>query len=214
LNNTDDIEFIFEDTINSDRKSNAWDDFVGTFETLLYDEIEDKSGFKNLLSAILGIVLNWNPEKHEKIKDENEELADFAKTLATKFGLPTQRRANRINQGRKYWSNVKSDATIRSNNPVHTHELIIDHDSVFNFDSGINSTIILSKHFLQQVVEYPDIIGEDVLSYIHKPEVEEINELSEELLEKMDDYESSDKDMPDIDDNNNNTLDSNSEINE
>lgn len=187
--NYEEIDDIFDDVLNSDRKPLKWDDFIGTLQTRLYDQLGEDHSVDNLASALLNSVGNWNPDSHEKVKEENEKLASNLRTLASKYGLPTTRRAQRINQGRKYWSNIKSSVVIRSNNPVHKHEITIDHDNILEVDSSINGSVILSRHLIQQVADYPDVIGEDVISLVDRSEVEKIHELSEEILELLDEQD-------------------------
>jgi len=187
--NYEEIDDIFEDIFNSDRKPLRWNDFIGTLQTRFYDQLGEDHSVDNLASALLNSVGNWNPDRHEKVKEENEKLASNIRRLSSEYGLPITRRAQRINQGRKYWSNIKSSIVIRSNNPAHKHEITIDHDDILEIDSSINGSVILSRHLIQQVADYPDVIGEDVISLVDRSELEKIHELSEEILELLDEQD-------------------------
>jgi hypothetical protein len=187
--NYDEIEEVFEDVLNSERAPLKWDDFIGTLHTRLYDHLDEPHSVEDLASALLNTVGNWKSDRHEKLKEKDSQLASNLRVLSSKYGLPVTRRAQRINQGQKYWSNIKSSVVIRSNNPVHKHEITIDHDTILEIDSSINGSVILSRHLIQQVAEYPDVIGEDVISSVSRSEVERINDLSEEILELMDEHD-------------------------
>lgn len=187
-NEIKEIEDIFDDVLYSDRNPMEWGDFMGTMRTRFYDRVNDDS-LNELVTALLNSVAGWNPERHDRLKEENEDLAENMRILSSKFGLPVKRRSQRINQGRRYWSNVKSSVTLRSDNPVHRHEITIDHEEVVEIDSSLNGSMILARHLTQQVADYPDVIGEEVISSVDRSEVEKINELSEEILELMDDQD-------------------------
>jgi len=118
----------------------------------------------------------------------DNELAEFLTSLSSKHGLDIERRRRRVEQGHKYWSNVKSDLKIRSGKPAFNHELIIDYDHRVSFDSSLHATAILASHFLDQVAGAPDALGEDVLTYIDIDLIQEINEISGDILEELEKY--------------------------
>lgn len=183
------IEWVFEDTLNSERIENSWNDYRGTMQTKLYDEIEGEN-IDEISAALLNVIANWNLQLFKHIKEKDEDLAEKLKNLSAKYGLPVQRRAQRINQGRNYWSNIKSEIGVRSDSPKFTHEITLDHERTVEFQSGLDSTLVLAYHFLQQVDDAPNTIGEDLLSFIDKNQLEEIIEISQSLLEDVEEYES------------------------
>lgn len=185
--NDGEIEDVFEDTFQSDRLHNNFTDYFGTLPAVFRGELNRETR-NELAEAILNVVVNYSDENYDEISESNEDLAEFLGGLASDHQLAIERRRRRVEQGHEYWSNIKSDLKIRSNKPAFTHELIIDYDHRIEFDSGLNATTILAGHFLDQVADSPDALGEDILSFIDEERIEQIHQISGDLLEQLEDY--------------------------
>lgn len=182
------IDYIIEDTFGSDRLHNNYDDYINTMKMHLFD-IVDEADELAVTTALINTITQFDRNLYRNLKEKDEDLADNVKRLSNKYGLDVQRRIRRVQQGHNYWSNVKSDIRVRSSKPSFHHELIIDNQERLHFDSSASATAILSRHYLEQLVNAPDVLGEDVLSFIQIDEIERINELSDELLDKLEEYE-------------------------
>ena len=188
LQNGTDIKDVFEDTFQSERLHNNFTDYFGTLATVFRGELNHETR-NELAEAILNVVVNYTDENYDEISESDEDLADFLGDLASDHQLAIERRRRRVEQGHEYWSNIKSDLKIRSNKPAFNHELIIDYDHRIEFDSSLYATTILAGHFLEQVADSPDALGEDILSFIDEEQIEQIHETSGDLLEQLEEYD-------------------------
>lgn len=186
--NSERIERVFEDTFNSDETHNNYDDYLSTMELVLTG-IVDEGDKQDVTSALVNLVINYDSELYDEIAESDDGLADLIKKIASEYGLSIQRRIQRINQGHDYWNNVKSELSVRSNYPKFNHELVIDYTYRMTFDSSFNGTALLAQHFLEQIAEAPDVLGEDTLTFVDRDAIEKIQEVSEEILEQMDEFE-------------------------
>jgi len=187
-NNFEDIKWVFEDSFESDRVHNDYNDYFSTMHITLVDVVEEGDE-RELANSLIHATLNYSPALDDELDSISGDLAGNIRKLSSQFGLPIQRRTQRIQQGHNYWSNVKSDIGVRSDQPNFEHEIIIDYNERISFDSGLHGTSVLARHYLEQVNRAASVLGEDVLSSIDQNEIKRINELSEQLLEDIEEYE-------------------------
>lgn len=189
INNFEAIDWVFEDSVGSDRIHHDFEDLTKTLSLKLTGLVEDGEE-REVSGAIFGVVANFDEDQYRELEEHNKELANRIRDLSAEYGLSIQRRAQRIRQGQLYWNNVKSNLTVRSNRPTFVHELTIDYSDVIRFESGYHGTTILSRHFIEQVADAMDVLGKDVLSFLEENEIKQINEISETLLDELEGYES------------------------
>lgn len=185
----DDIEFVFEDVFGENKyKHNNYDDYSTTMRIMLSNQFEISKAM-DISEAIINVVGSFDKEVKSELEEEDPDLGSKISKLVAEYQLNVQRRSNIVNQGPDYWSNVKTEIGVRSNRPKHSHEFIRAHDNRVKIDSSMNGTLILAKHFLNQIKATKKTIGEDTLDYIREEDVGEIVEIAEEIREEVEQYD-------------------------
>ena len=122
-------------------------------------------------------------------KDADEELIKLIRDLKLEYGYKLDQEFNRAKKGRNWWSNIKTNAGFRSSRPNFEHELTIDYDRIVNFNSDINSTLILIDHFTRQLESAPKLVGDEALHEMDKNKIDKIMQRLDNIKEDISDYE-------------------------
>lgn len=180
--NEDAIRTAFEKTVGSDKNFNNLDKLYEHLGTALFNEFGDDA--KDAINEFINLIPNVAPYEIRVIEERSgEDLANLIRDIKLEYGLDMNKRASRMHEGRRSLNNITSDAAFRAGNPIFYHEMMIDYEDEVQFNADLSSTITLAIHFVQQVAEAPNQLGEDVLDYVSTEDLDRLEENVEELLE-------------------------------
>ncbi|MFD1515137.1 hypothetical protein [Halomarina rubra] len=190
LDNKEEVRNVFEQTINTDLRFNELDTSLRYLSGVLYPEVEGEDSMV-LAEIIVNAVVYFQPQFADTLLEKFEDgdkLVDFLTELESKYSVILTRRVNRHYKGNDWWSNVKTDSGYRSGQPIFHHEITKDYDERVLISSDPQNTLVLSKHFLQQVNSARDDLGEDILHYVNEETTKQLAEVAQELADAVSEY--------------------------
>lgn len=176
------------DLLKSNEELPNLDEIANNIQTSLeLDDEETEEIGNSLLTAITNLDKRFIEELYEQ--DADKELVELLKELKIEYHLPLTRMSHRMSTGRKFWNNLKTEIGVRSGNVTFHNEITVDYDETLEFDSSMQSTLMLTNHFLAQLRKAPNILGEDSLERLRLENLEAVKEQLEELIEDVEEYQ-------------------------
>jgi len=199
LNRTEEIERVFDQTIDTDLRFNELDTTLKAISGVFHESV-DPSDQMELSEAILNVVANFSPNIADKLIEaggECQRLSDFFHKLEASYSVILSRRINRYYKGNDWWSNISTDMGYRNRSPILRHEITKDYDEQTVITSDPQNSLVFALHIIRHVNSARDNLGEDILDYISEETVNEIEEVGSELSEAIENYPTS-SDGPDV----------------
>ncbi len=190
LNQRKEIISVFDNTVASDLRFNNLDEFFRLLSGCLYGYV-DEDDVSEVAEAIANTVVAYSTESADRLMEEGEDgekLHSFLTELEANYKIHLERRTNRLHKGNDWWSNVKTEMGYRANKPHFRHEITKDYQDQVVISTDPQNTLTLAAHFLRQVLDARETLGEDVLDYISPELVQDVEELSSELADVMEEY--------------------------
>lgn len=201
LDNKDQIELGLEQSVDSGLRYNNYEPLIRSVGGPLYGDIEGEERSR-VSEAILNITAEFPDQLAAYISENNEqgeELVIFLNKLEARFRIKVRRIVNRQTKGNDWWSNITSNSAFRGGRPVFYHEITKDYEERVVVSSDLQNTLVLSRHFLNQVEQSRNELGEDILDYVPEDVVNDIVEIAQDLVEAVEDYPES-VELPEEDD--------------
>jgi hypothetical protein len=178
-----DIYFCQPDTYNSNIES-----FGQRMDVLLSEFVDDSEEREELVNAIFSLIMNYGYD-NKSLTNEHEQVAKFLREFNMSYGSDINRQMNKLNQGERYWSNIRTESGFRNNNPKFSHQIVIDKSEMVEFDSSVSATTTLVSHFVNQLYSAPSEFSEDVLLEFNVEAMESIRDRIEELIDDIEEHE-------------------------
>jgi hypothetical protein len=191
VENSEDLMNAFGSFFESNYDFNDLGKLWSNVNIVIKAEFDDLDEFADVANALINLVTNLDSETISELREEgaNEDLVSLFKDLKIEYGHKLDREFNRLQKGRDWWSNIKTNAGFRSQRPTFEHELTIDYTETVVFNSSIDSTFILIDHFVRQLESVPKLVGEDVLLEMDKEQINDVIGRLESLKDDIEDYE-------------------------
>lgn len=191
IGNSDELRNAFSSFYANGNELKNLDSLWEKIDIVLRPEFEDIDELADAVNAVINNIANLDAETVTVLREQDAEtdLVDFITEMRLKYGTQLTRQFNRLQKGRNWWSNIKTNAGFRSQRPTFEHELIIDHTEEVIFNSNIDSTLVLVTHFVQQLDSVSEMVGEDILLEMDTEKISNIISILESLQTDIEEYE-------------------------
>jgi prefoldin subunit 5 len=191
IENSEDLLKAFESFFETEYDFNDIGKLWTNVNLVIKPEFDDIDELADTANAFINIISNLDAEIVELLREEggSEEIISLLRDLKLDHGYQLDRQFNKLQKGRNWWSNIKTNAGFRSQRPTFEHELTIDYTETVIFNSNIHSTFILIDHFTRQLQSVPKLVGDDALLEMNKDQIDTIIDRLEDLKSDIEDYE-------------------------
>lgn len=191
VDNSEDLKQSFESFFSSNLEFNDLGKHWNHMNVVLMPEFDDIDDLADTANSLINIIQHLDAEVIELLNKEgaDEDLIALLKDLKLDYGHELDRQFNRLQKGRNWWSNIKTNTGFRSQRPNFQHELTIDYSETVVFNSDIQTTFILVDHFMKQLQSVPELVGDDALLEMDTDQIDSIIERLEDLKTDIQDYE-------------------------
>lgn len=189
--NSEELHRALESFFESDFEFNDIGKLWTNVNLVIKPEFDDINELADAANALINLITNLDAELIALLRDEgaNENVISLLRDLNLNHGYQLDRQFNKMQKGRNWWSNIKTNAGFRSQNPTFEHELTIDYTDTVVFNSNIHSTFSLIDHFTRQLHSVPKLVGDDALLEMNKDQIDTIIDRLEEIKGDIEDYE-------------------------
>ena len=199
IDNAEEIERAIEANLTGEKRTNNFDQFGDSVSAIIGPTVDNDEDINTIINSIFNALPQFNNEMAESLNESgaSDELLKYLRSWRVQYGIEVNQRLNRFLKGQDWWSNIKTDVGVRSSQSHYHNELIIDYSDVVTFGSDTSGMLTLAHHFLSQVWNAQNQIGDDILRGINRERLENIedrvNTLIEEVDEMAEDEETSDE---------------------
>ncbi|WP_152420564.1 hypothetical protein [Halorubrum tebenquichense] len=147
---------------------------AGLEETRDYDE-EDWDSLGDAVVGYLHVLtlMESGTIDYLEQKDQSSELQDFLISSFLEYGPALQRISYYKNQGKRWWSSIKTEQVIGNEALKHRHTLTIDRQDDVQIDSTPHSDWVIIEHILAEVITSLDISSGNPEEIVNIPYFEE-----------------------------------------
>ncbi|WP_137289032.1 hypothetical protein [Natronorubrum halophilum] len=186
----DKINSCFISIFKEDREIKVFNELGNELTTVFVSVIPEEAR-EDVINAVYSLVLNFEAGSFDYLQDKtgNDELIQFVVGLRTKFGLDFKKETNKFFRGERWWSDLKTNMGYRSGQVYFDNEVVVAMEDRMNFTSDLHGQVILSMHFIEQITQAQNQLGESIIEDINKSAVEDLEESISDLLKDIEDYE-------------------------